>query len=99
MNANKEEWLNEVMSSTREKAPVSANPFLYQQVMFKVQQQKIAGKVGNAFVYKWAAVLLLLVGVNGATITRTLTHRQIDGSAAYAQVIFTEMVTQTSYNY
>ncbi len=97
MNMDKEKWIDEVMGSAKGREQANPNPFLYEKVIFRLQQKVTAGDADVAFVYKWAATVLLLVGINGVLIFNAFAHKQ-HRDGPQRQGIFSEMDTQ-AYNY
>lgn len=99
MNTEREKWIDEVLGSTKGKTPASATPFLYEKVMFRVQKgNKTENVADRDFVYKWAAVIVLLIGINGVAIVNALSHKHHSGMT-HEQSIFSEMESSATYNY
>lgn len=75
----KEDWIEEVLKSTRGMQPVSSNPFLASRIETKLQQP-VANKLPMRWVYVSVSVLLILLVAN-ISIVGTATSRRTESSS------------------
>ncbi len=65
----KENWIDEVIQSTKGMKPVEANPFLFEKIASKIEQRKDQSLLENSFSKGWVVVAVLLVVVNIVSYT------------------------------
>lgn len=60
----KENWINEVMQSTKGIKPAEANPFLFEKISFKMEVKKNDIIQERSFFKSWALAATLMVMIN-----------------------------------
>jgi len=99
MNNDKEKRVEDILNSMKGRTEVPVNPFLYEKVMFRMQQKETAGeRAYSTTIFKWAAVLALLVVINGITIIGNAT-RQHMANSTHQHGDLIELESPSSYNY
>ncbi|MGZ4042674.1 MAG: hypothetical protein ACXVNM_05915 [Bacteroidia bacterium] len=95
----KEQWIKEVLESTKNLERLQASPFLVERVLTKIEGWKAKEKQ-NAPGLKWAFGLaaVLFIVVNIASLTKAL-HNKEGGNRAEAQQLAEGINNQVIYNY
>ena len=60
----KEDWINEVMQSTKGIRPMEANPFLFEKIAFKIDMKASDVTQEKSFFKSWALAASLIVMIN-----------------------------------
>ena len=60
----KENWINEVMQSTKGMKPMEANPFLFEKIAHKIESNKIDEAQAKSFSKGWALAASIVIVVN-----------------------------------
>ena len=60
----KENWINEVIQSTKGMKPVEANPFLFEKIAFKMEMKASDAVQEKSFFKSWALAASLVVMIN-----------------------------------
>jgi hypothetical protein len=93
---NKEKLIDETLDSLNGVRRAEADPFLYEKIMNRMQQQP-AQKAGGSFAFRWqTAVLGLLLLLNAYTAFNT---KPTTGKTNSASVITNEYFSSGTYNY
>ena len=74
MLMKKENWIEEVMQSTRGMRPVASNPYLVSRIEAKLQQPA-TGRIPVSWVYTSVAAMLLLVVANISVVSINRSRR------------------------
>jgi hypothetical protein len=97
---DKEQWINEVMSSADGLQRPAGNPFLYEKIKYKMERGSAAAPTaGKKMAWGWAMALLALLAVNGVSIVNKISHEKRAQEAAAISSLVPEISTQTIYSY
>ena len=93
----KENWINEVMQSTKGIKPVEANPFLFEKIAHKIELNKRDEVQAKSFLKGWALAASLVIAVNIISFTYMLKDKPSHQKEIGYQALSKEMgLTQTS---
>ena len=96
-NANKEKWIDEVMSSTRDMQRALPGADLYEQITAKLARPQA---VANPFpVKQWAAAAILLLALNVGSVVYFASHDKKVATTPSENPIASEIQLETTYNY
>jgi hypothetical protein len=93
----KENWINEVMQSTKGMKPVEANPFLFEKISSRIELNKRDEVKAKSFLKGWALAASVIVAVNLISFTYMLKDKPSHQKEIGYQALSKEMgLTQTS---
>jgi cell division septal protein FtsQ len=94
------DWVNEVMKSTDSIKRVASNPFLYEKIMFRMQNTGgvILNKKGFTFP-AWSAWVLFFILLNVSVIYFQQRQKVVEGNKSYSYNLVNEFNQQTTYQY
>jgi len=95
----KENWINEVMQSTRGMKPAEANPFLFEKIALKIEQRKTGTAKENGFTKGWAVAAVLLVVINIVSLTLIMQGKPMHKKEAPYAALAKDMGLLSTYNY
>jgi hypothetical protein len=95
----KENWINEVMQSTRGMKPAEANPFLFEKIALKIEQRKTEAINENSFSKGWAVAAVLLVVINIISLTFMMQGKPAHKKEASYTALAKDMGLLSTYNY
>ena len=95
----KENWINEVMQSTRGMKPAEANPFLFEKIALKIEQRKTGVIKENSFTKGWAVAAVLLVVINIVSLTFIMQGKPAPKKEASYTALAKDMGLLSTYNY
>jgi hypothetical protein len=95
----KENWINEVMQSTKGVKPAAANPFLFEKIAFKIEQRKNQALTDNSFSKGWVVVAVLLVIVNIVSYTYMMKDKPSPQKEMAYAALSKEMGLTSTSNY
>lgn len=100
-SSDREKWVNEVLNSTEGMKKAEANPFLYEKIMYKLQDREAVQDIpAKVLLPKWvfAAVVVLLLN-SLAIVKETNKGKSIRDTDTPAMGMLSEIGNQTTYNY
>jgi hypothetical protein len=68
----KENWINEVMQSTKGIKPIDANPFLFEKIAQKIEANKKLEAQEKPFLKGWILAASLVLAINITSFTHIL---------------------------
>ena len=95
----KENWINEVMQSTRGMKPAEANPFLFEKIALKIEQRKTGATKETGFSKGWAVAAVLLVVINIVSLTFIMQDKPTHKKEASYTALAKDMGLLSTYNY
>ncbi|MFI5140826.1 MAG: hypothetical protein ACHQII_00595 [Bacteroidia bacterium] len=95
----KENWINEVMLSTKGMKPVEANPFLFEKIAHKIELNKRDEVYAKSFSKGWALAASLLIVVNIISFTYMLKDKPSQQKEIGYQTLSKEMGLAQTFNY
>ena len=95
----KENWINEVMQSTKGMKPLEANPFLFEKIAFKTEENKKSEAQERSFVKSWVVTASLIVLLNIISFTHILKDKPSHEKEMGYQALSKEMGLMQTNNY
>ncbi|HXU27421.1 MAG TPA: hypothetical protein VN698_09340 [Bacteroidia bacterium] len=95
----KENWINEVMQSTKGMKPVEANPFLFEKIAHKIESNKKDEAGAKSFSKGWALAASLVIVVNLISFTYLLKDKPSHQKEIGYQALSKEMGLAQTSNY
>jgi hypothetical protein len=93
----KENWINEVMQSTKGMKPMEANPFLFEKIVHKIELNKKEEAQAKSFSKGWALAASIVIIVNIISFTYMLKDKPSQQKEMGYNALSKEMgLTQTS---
>jgi hypothetical protein len=93
----KENWINEVMQSTKGMKPMEANPFLFEKITHKIELNRRDEVQAKLFLKGWAVAASIVIVVNVISFTHILKDKPSQQKEIGYQALSKEMgLTQTS---
>jgi hypothetical protein len=98
---DKEKWVNDVLSSTEGMKKADSNPFLYEKIMYRMQDRNTAQDISaSVLLPKWILGGVLILALNSVALVKEI-HRDkfmTKANNTYAGML-SELGNQTTYNY
>lgn len=92
----KEQWINDVFSSTKKMKRLEASPFLAEKIISRVELSKTRPQPVSAVKWAFAVVAVVLIAINAASLSRLLQ----DKKKGYDTVAMQQSLNNTViYNY
>ncbi|HTA62863.1 MAG TPA: hypothetical protein VK835_10425 [Bacteroidia bacterium] len=95
----KENWINEVMQSTKGMKPVDANPFLFEKIVHKIELNRRDEVQAKSFSKGWALAASLIIVVNLISFTYMLKDKPSHQKEIGYQALSKEMGLAQTSNY
>jgi len=95
----KENWINEVMQSTKGIKPVEANPFLFEKIAHKIELNKRDETGAKSFSKGWALAASFVVAINIISFTYILKDKPSHQNEIGYQALSKEMGLAQTSNY
>ena len=95
----KENWINEIMQSTKGIKPVEANPFLFEKIAANIELNKKDEAQANYFLKGWALTASIIVAVNLISFTYMLKDKPSQQKEIGYQALSKEMGLIQTNNY
>ena len=95
----KENWINEVMQSTKGMKPVEANPFLFEKIAHKIELNKRDEEKAKSLSKGWALAASLVIVVNIISFTYMLKDKPNHQKEIGYQALYKEMGLAQTSNY
>ena len=95
----KENWINEVMQSTKGIKPAEANPFLFEKIAHKIELNRRDEVHAKSFSKGWALAASLVIVVNLISFTYALKDKPSNQKEIGYQALSKEMGLAQTSNY
>ena len=95
----KENWINEVMQSTKGMKSVEANPFLFEKIAHKIELNRRNETGAKSFSKGWVLAASLIIVVNIVSFTYLLKDRPSQQKEIGYQALSKEMGLAQTSNY
>jgi hypothetical protein len=97
-NEMREQWIEEVMGSTRGMAKAAPGDGFFEQVSMKLKRPGInAGR--PVALFKWVAAAVLLLALNAGSIAYFMDHGNKHAGGNLSNPLAAQMQTESTYNY
>ncbi len=95
----KENWINEVIQSTKGMKPMEANPFLFEKIAHKIELNKTEEVRAKSFLKGWALAASVVVLLNIVSFTHILKDKPVHQKEMGYQALSKEMGLIQTNNY
>jgi len=95
----KENWINEVMQSTKGMNPVEASPFLFEKIAFKIEQKESDEMQETSFFKTWALAATFVVTINIVSFIYTQKDKPLQQKEQGYAALSKEMGLTETTNY
>lgn len=95
----KENWINEVMQSTKGIKPVEANPFLFEKIIHKIEASKREEVEVKSFSKNWALVASVVLVINVVSLAYVLKDKPNKQQEVGYRALSKEMGLVQNLNY
>jgi hypothetical protein len=95
----KENWINEIMQSTKGIKPLEANPFLFEKVAHKIELNKKNEAQEKSFIKGWVLAASLVILLNIVSFTHMLKDKPVHQKEMGYQALSKEMGLIQTNNY
>lgn len=98
--SDKEKWVNEILQSAEGMKRAEANPFLYEKLMYRMQQKHTVQDIpARVLLPKWILAGVLILVLNGAALVKEINRDRVMNIPEPYTGMLSELGNQTTYNY